>query len=191
MSKYKGLKVVIVVFIMASLLGFYFWHLSNKTAKPEGNEAVVASNAVTAVLSRNLSINYPQTPKEVVRYFSEITKCYYNETLNEESLVALANQMLFLYDDELVNYKTYTDYILDLKSDIAFYNTNGYNISSYEPSASTDVFYFTEDGYEWARLYCQYTIKSGRYYKTITEVFVLRKDENSHWRIFGWELVNE
>ena len=47
--------------------------------------------------------------------------------------------------------------------------------------------FFTEDGFEWARLWCAYTIKSGKYYKTINEVFVLRKDDKSHWRIYGWK----
>lgn len=191
MSKFKGIKVVFVVLVMAGLLIGYYYHLSNKATTGESVETVETATAVAAVLERNLSNNYPATPKEVVKYFSEITQCYYNETYSKEELIALADKMLLIYDDELVSYKSYEDYILDLKSDIAFYNQNGWTVSSYSPSASTDVFFFSEDGFDWARLYCIYTLKAGKQYKNITEVFVLRKDENSHWKIYGWDLVNE
>lgn len=191
MSKFKGIKVVFVVLVMAGLLVAYYYHLNNKATTGEDVETVQTASAVAAVLERNLKNNYPATPKEVVKFFSDITQCYYNETYSKEELIALADKMLLIYDDELISYKTYEDYILDLKSDIAIYNQNGWTVSSYAPSASTDVFYFSEDGYEWARLYCIYTIKSGREYKNITEVFVLRKDENSHWKIFGWDKVDE
>lgn len=191
MSKFKGLKVVFVVLVMAGLLVAYYYHLNNKATPGEDVETTQTATAVAAVLERNLSNNYPSTPKEVVKYFSEITQCYYNETYTNEELIQLADKMLLIYDNELVSYKTYEDYILDLKSDIAFYQQNGWTVSSYAPSASTDVFFFSEDGFDWARLYCVYTLKSGRQYKNITEVFVLRKDENSHWKIYGWEKVDE
>lgn len=191
MTKFKGLKGVIVILILAGLIVSYYYHLSNKAESGE-NEQVHKPTAIENALSRNLSINYPATPKEVVKYFSEITQCYYNETFeSDEELVALADKMLLLYDDELVSYKTHEDYILDLKNDIAFYNDKGYTISSYAPSASTDVVFFTEDGFEWARLWCMYTIKSGKYYKTLQNVFILRKDEKGHWRIYGWDVVDE
>ena len=186
MPKFKGLKGVLIVLFLAVLIVFYYYHLSNKTA-PSEEETENKITAVQELLQRNLATNYPQTPKEVVKYFGRITQCYYNEEITDEEMEALAKQMLLLYDDELVSYKTYEDYILDLKSDIAFYKTNGYIISNYVPSASTDVFFFTEDDREWARLYCIFTVKSGKNYKDINEVFVLRKDEKSHWRIFGWK----
>lgn len=192
MKKFKGLKSVLLVFFIGILLVGIFYRFSNKKVISSEEEPVPKASAVDIVLDRNMTANYPQTPKEVVKYFSEITQCYYNETFeSDEELETLADRMLELYDDELVSYKTHEDYIFDLRSDIKFYNENGYKISSYAPSASTDVFYFNEDGFEWARLYCVYTIKSGKYYKTLNEVFVLRKDENNHWKIYGWDEVNE
>lgn len=192
MKKFKGLKSVLLVFFIGILLVGIFYRFSNKKVISSEEEPVPKASAVDIVLDRNMTANYPKTPKEVVKYFSEITQCYYNETFeSDEELETLADRMLELYDDELVSYKTHEDYVFDLRSDIKFYNENGYKISSYAPSASTDVFYFNEDGFEWARLYCVYTIKSGKYYKTLNEVFVLRKDENNHWKIYGWDEVNE
>lgn len=191
--KERRLKGVIILAVAALVVIAIFFRFSNNSSKSTSEEdAPIELTAVQTVLLRNLATNYPQTPKEVIKYFAEITQCYYNETFeSDEEFESLASQMLLLYDDELVSYKTYTDYILDLKSDIAFYNQNGYKISSYAPSASTDVEYFSEDGYEWARLRCVFTLKSGKYYKPVTECFILRKDEKSHWRIYGWQQENE
>ena len=191
MKKDRGLKSVILVFFLAVLAVGLYWRLSNKSVGKSEEEVPVKVTEVQRVLSRNLKTTYPPTPKEVIKYFSEITQCFYNETFeSDEELEKLADQMLLLYDTELVNYKTHDDYMLDLKSDIAFYNANGYTISSFAPSASTDVETFEEDGFEWPRLWCMYPIKSGKYYKQINEVFILRKDEDSHWKIYGWEEVD-
>lgn len=189
MKKGNGLKTVLLVLFGGMLVVGIFYRLSNKPIITSEEENVGKPSAIEVVLQRNLTADYPKSPKEVVKYFSEITQCFYNEPFEEddENLVKLADRMLLLYDDELVASKSYEDYLWDLRSDIRFYNTNGYTISSFSPSQSTDVDYYTEDGSEWARLYCVYTIKSGKYYDHINEVFVLRKDENSHWRIYGWE----
>ena len=190
MKSVGNLKGVFVVLVLAGLIIAYSVHISNKTRGKEEDGAVKAS-VVTEILDRNLNTNYPQTPKEVIKYFSEITQCYYNEEYTDEELVALADQMLRLYDPELAGFKSHDDYIADLKDDIAEYKFNNYTISSFAPSASTDVEYFSEDGCDWARIWCVYTIKSGKNYKPIQEVFILRKDEKSHWRIFGWKLVEK
>lgn len=189
--KFKGMKGIIILFFGGLCILGIFFRMNNKKTPGSEEEKVAKVTAVDEVLQRNLVTNYPNSPKEVVKYFAEITKCYYNEDLSEDGkLEEVANQMLKLYDDELVSYKTHMDYLFDLQSDINFYKENGYTISSYAPSASTDVFYFREDGFDWARLYCAFTIKSGQYRKTINEVFVLRKDENSHWKIYGWKEDN-
>jgi len=189
-DKLKGLKGVLIVLFLAVLIVFYYMHLSNKTNNTEEETGQKVSE-IQEVLNRNLTTNYPASPKEVIKYFSEITKCYYLGTLEDNDIVKLGTKMMQIYDEDLINSKSFEAYIADLKSDIAFYNANGYYISSYSPSASTDVFYFSEDGYEWARLYCTYMIKSGQYTKSVQEVFVLRKDADSHWKIYGWEQVNE
>lgn len=187
--EFKGLKGVIILLVLVVLIVLYYFHISTKIVPKEENST--KPTKVQEVLSRNLSIDYPSTPKEVVKYFSEITKCFYNETYSDEELTSMADRMRLLYDDDLLEKNEYVTYIFDLKSDIKFYKDNGYKISSYAVSASTDVEFFSLYGKECARLWCQYTIKSGQDAKTIHEVFILRKDEKSHWRIFGWDEVDE
>lgn len=188
-TKMAGLKGIIIVAILAVLIVIYYGSLSKRNTKEE--ESPVTSSAVTDVLLRNLDTNYPSTPKEVVKYFSEATKCFYIDGISDEDIVKLADKMLKIYDDELVAAKDYDWYIGDLKQEIASNKANGYKVSSYDISASTDVEYFSEGGCECARLWCTYNVKAGKELIKVNNVFILRKDDNSHWRIFGWEQINE
>lgn len=186
MKKSNIVKIVIIGIVLAALIVAYFYYLSNKGG--ETQEEVVESTAVQAVLMRNLDKNYPPSPKEVVKYFSEISKCFYNEDYTEDDLYDLAMKIQGIYDDELIANKTEETYIKDLKSDIAEMKGMDRTISSYELSASTDVEEFTENGYSCARLYCTYNIRQGTQIVPSRVVFILRKDDNEHWKIYGWDL---
>ena len=105
--------------------------------------------------------------------------------------VVVLRTVVLRLDDELVAYKTIEDYLLDLENYVASFKSGGYKITSYSPSASTDIEYFVEQDYECARGWCQFTIKSGKFYQVQQYVFILRKDEDSHWKIFGWQIVDE
>ena len=58
-------------------------------------------------------------------------------------------------------------------------------------SASTNVDYFDEDGYEFARIYCGYSVLDNK--KSVLEgrVYLLRRDAEKHWRIYGWANAND
>lgn len=168
------------------LLAYYLINLRIEKSKPED---YVQLTAVQEVLSRNLTTNYPQTPKEVIKYYSEITKCFYNEKWTEEELYALAMKAQELYDHDLVANKTEGQYLSDLKSEIQSFKEKEYHISSYGTSSSTDVYDFTEDGYKFARLYCTYNIRVGTVMQPIEEIFLLRMDSEGHWKIYGWDLA--
>ena len=80
-SKFKldGKKGFIIVIILVVLIVGYYYYLSNRDKQPE--EEVVITEAQDLLL-RDLDRNYPPTPKEVVKYYFEITKCLYNEKLS-------------------------------------------------------------------------------------------------------------
>ncbi len=148
-------------------------------------------SAVQNVLLRNLEKNYPPSPKEVVKYYSELTKCLYNEDCSDEEIEQLAKKALQIYDDELASNQEWNRYITDLKSEIATKRSQEYAIMSYSVSPSTDVTFFTKDSYECASLYCTYNIRNGAVAGSVEELFILRKDEAGHWRIFGWDLPQD
>lgn len=188
----KVAKTVIIVVVLAAIILAYYYYLGHRTKRQEVEEAVVAT-VVQSVLMRDLEHNYPPTPKEVVKYYAEITECFYNETYSDAELVQLANKIQTLYDAELVANKTQEQYMEDLRNDISEMKGKQLTIASYEVSASTDVEEFTQDGYSCARLYCTFYLRQPGNGSRVAslERFILRKDEDGHWKIFGWELVED
>ncbi len=194
MKRFRGTKGIVILVLMMVLVIGYFYYLSNRTISSDKKvpEAGTEKNSpVATVLLRDLEINYPSTPKEVVKYYAELTKVLYNEEYTDEEFQALAEKIQQLYDPELVANKEQSEYFQDLKDEIATFHTNKWTISTYWTSSSTDVERFTEAGYEFARLYCTFTIRQNGGSGSSNEVFLLRRDENEHWKIYGWQLVRK
>ncbi|MCI5611523.1 MAG: hypothetical protein MR392_09170 [Roseburia sp.] len=179
-------KTAIIIVVLAALIGGYYFYLSNKTETPK--ETTVS--AVQDVILRDLDKSYPPTPKEVVKYYSELSKCLYNEKYSTEEFEQMADKMLALYDDELLEANPRDQYLMDLNSAISDFRKQDYSITTFTPSQSTDVEESVVKGRECAKLYCTYTIKSGASYSTSLEVFELRKDQAGHWKILGFQLAS-
>lgn len=186
-SKAVTIKGGVVILLMVVAMVGYYYYLSNKDKqiKAEKVETTVAQD----LISRNLSTNYPPTPKEVVRYYSDITRCFYNEEYTEEEFKQLVDKAYELYDKDLQVRNEYGQYLIELAKDIEYYKDNSIRIANYSVSASTDVDIFQDSGYDFARLYCTYTLVRGSRRQPVEEVYLLRKDENGHWRIYGWDLA--
>ena len=75
-------KTAIIIVVLAALIGGYYFYLSNKTETPKETKV----SAVQDVILRDLDKNYPPTPKEVVKYYSELSKCLYNENIPQRNL---------------------------------------------------------------------------------------------------------
>lgn len=189
MKRFKGMKgMILLVVLVCLVLGYYFYLSNRDVPEPEATDTEIMTMTQKA-LARNLETNYPPSPREVVKYFSEITQCFYNEEHDEEELKALGLQMRGIYDDELIANQTEEEYLDLLQKDIDEFKANNRTISAYSPSSSVDVETFSQDGYEWARLYCVYDVQQDSLLYPTTLCFILRKDENGHYKIYGWEKV--
>lgn len=193
MNKKKNPIKIIIVFILFAIFSLaVFYYLSNK----EDDEAVKSDSpammtAVQEVLNRSLETNYPPTPKEVVKYYSEITRCFYGEKYTDEELDELAIKSRKLFDRELYLNQTDSQYLQALRQDIESWKEANKVISSFSVSSSTDVNEYYYDGREWAQLYCIYSIRIGTTISPVQERYLLRKDEDGHWKILGWEVVEK
>lgn len=184
--KKNGLKGLILALIMAGLVVGYYFHLSNRDVKKEPSKTKIS--AVQDVILRDLEKNYPPSPREVVKYHAEISKCFYDGAYSEEEFELLAKHARDLYDDELKATQTEEEYMRDLKADIESFEESNTVISSYSTSASTDVDY-SADG-NLATLYCIYNVRQSRQIVASNHKYTLRRDEDGHWKILGWELDN-
>lgn len=186
----NGIKVLIIGIVLICLVAGYYYYLSNKKQEAK-EEAPAKATAVQEVLLYNFERNYPPTPKEVVKLYGQITQCFYNEEYTEEEFVQLAMQIQNLYDDELIANKTENQYIEDLRWDVNNMKEQGIVISSYATSSSTDVDFFSKNGFDFAKLYCTFTLRKGTRLGYSNEVFLLRKDSDGHWKIYGFMLADE
>lgn len=188
MDRFKGTKGTVIIIILVCLVLSYYYYLSNKTVTSKPEEEIKAS-PVQEIMLKNYSNSYPPTPKEVVKEFLQISKVLHNEELSDEEIALVGMKVTELYDEELVNNKTQEEYITDLKSEIATFRSNEYVITNYFASSSTDVVYGTVKGYQCAKLYGTFSIRAGGKAQVLQDVFLLRKDADGHWKIYGWQPV--
>lgn len=182
--KNKSIKITVIIIILVVAVVGYYAYLSGKEQDRKAEETFTV---VQNTLSRSLELDYPPTPKEVIKYYNEILKCFYNEECTEEEIEALGNKARELYDAELLANNEQELYLMNLKADIQDYKTNNRRIANAAVASSASVFTFEQDGYEFARIMCGYTIMEGEESHPSNQVYLLRKDENQQWKIYGWE----
>lgn len=183
-----GAKIFIIGFILMGIIIGFYYYLSN--IREKSNDDNVETTAVQEALLYNFERNYPPTPKEVVKLYGQMTQCFYNEEYTEEEFVQLAKQIQNLYDDELIANKTEKQYIEDLRWDVNNMKKLEMTVSSYAVGAATDVEYFNRKGFRCAKLYCSFTLRKGTQIVRSEEVFLLRRDAEGHWKIYGFKLVD-
>ncbi|MBE5884482.1 MAG: hypothetical protein E7291_08745 [Lachnospiraceae bacterium] len=178
---------VIVIFLIVVVVGYYAY-LSNRT-REQKQEATLT--VVQNTLGKSLEIDYPPTPKEVIKYYNEILLCFYNEECTEEEIELLGNQARALYDTELLANNELNIYLVNLKADIQDYKKNERRITSTSVASSASVDFFEKDGYEFARIMCGYNVMEDGVNYPSGQVYLLRRDEEKQWKIYGWEPVEE
>lgn len=190
MKRFKGTKGIICLAVICVLIVGYYYYLSNREPENVPEDEVVVTE-IQNVLLRDLKHNYPPSPKEVVKCFLEITKHIYNGKGSEEEFEALALKIQEIYDDDLIANKSPELYMQDLKSEAIIFKENDYSIVNYATSSSVDVDYFNEDGFSFARLRGTLYIRVGTEMKSLEQIFLLRQDADGHWKIYGWQEVEQ
>ncbi len=183
MLKKNTTKITIIFVCLILMVVGYFAYLSNKDQK---RKADASMTAVQSVLSRNLELDYPATPKEVIKYYNEIMKCFYNEDCEDSEIDELGMKARELYDAELLAANETGSYLINLRADIKDYREHKRKITYINLSSSINVDFFEEDGYSFARIACNYTIAQDGVNNPANLVYLLRRDEEKRWKIYGW-----
>ena len=179
-------KVAIIFLVLIVAVVAYFAYLSNKSREVEDEAAMTA---VKLVLSRDLENNYPPTVKEVMKYYADIQKCLYSQECLDEEAEQLGMKARALYDDELLAANDVTGHLLQLKAEITSFQEDSRKITAASVASSANVDTFTEDGFEFARIHCTYTVLADGQSNLVDMVYLLRRDENRRWKIYGWDLA--
>ena len=88
MRRFKGAKgiVLLLIFVLVGI-GFYYY-LSDRIEIEQETE--IDLTVVQELLLKDLDKKYPPSPKEVVKLYSELTRCFYAEEYSEEELYDMA-----------------------------------------------------------------------------------------------------
>lgn len=179
---------VMVVIAVAAVVGYFV--ISSKK-NDDNYEPEAVQTEVSKLLEKNLDSAYPVTPREVVKLYSRIMKCFYNEELETEQMEGLTDQLRRLFDAQLLAANPREEHLTELQEEIRSYAAHKRTVTSYQVEASNNVVEWTLDGQEFARLIAAYTEKEDTQYLKVYEEFVLRKDADGKWKIVGWKLANE
>lgn len=175
------------IFLLVLVVGYYAY-LSG-THRTEQQEAVMSE--VDTALSRDLDNDYPATPKEVIKYYNDLMKCFYNEECTAEELQDLGRKSLQLFDEELQENNDEDTYLIRLQGEVQNYKDSKRKITSVSLAPSTNVDYYSVDGFSFARISCGYTMTQNGKKTSTVMVYLLRRDDNRRWKIYGWETADQ
>lgn len=183
----KKSRVIIIVVVCVALLvgGYLLWMNKNGDASSEDVELTKVQQLIT----KDLSKNYPATPREVVKLYNEIITCFYSEEYTEDELEALVDLTLLLMDEELAANNPKEDYLKRVKAEILAFEVAERTIVSYTLESSNEVEFGTIGGAESAIVQTSYFIKEKNSYSKTYQDYLLRKNETGEWKILGFEKV--
>ena len=187
MKKYGRTIIVIAVLVALGLV--YYYYLANKDTGKDATDIAADTSEVSVLISKDIMANYPESPKDVVNLYARITKAYYDTSLTDEQIEALGKQARLMFDDELKNTQTDTDFYEKLKEDIGNYNSTKTRISSYVIQSAAKTKYSTFKDRQYASIALVYYLRQGDKLIDSPTKFTLRKDDDGHWKILFWELT--
>ena len=75
--------VILTIALIAAICGS-FYVVNDKSKRANQKEKVLTE--VQRITTKDLDKNYPQTPREVVKFYNRIVKCYYGMQYSDEEL---------------------------------------------------------------------------------------------------------
>ena len=177
----KKTRIVILAIVIVAAICTAFYIVNNNSKKESAKEAELTE--IQKITPRNMEKDYPATPREVIKFYNRIIKCYYGRQYSDDELEQLADQALSMFDDDLLKKNEKESYIESVKSDAAQYEEDNKSISQTDVCDSNDVKYMTDNGDDIAYVTASYFIKNGSSYTKTYQKYVLRKDDDGDWKI--------
>ncbi|MCR5651731.1 MAG: hypothetical protein K6F86_11180 [Lachnospiraceae bacterium] len=184
MKKSRTRNTILSVAAICAAIVVVYFAIANI---PKTEETVVMTETAKE-LAQNFDTSYPATPREVMKHYAQITKCFYMEDTTEEQIEELAKMMRKLFDDELLATQTDEEYLKSLKAEILQYREASKIVSSFSVSSSTDVRYSDNEYGSLATMMLTLNMRENGRINQVKEEFLLRQDGDGHWKILGWQL---
>lgn len=180
----KKARIIIIAVVCIGLIcgGYYFYSQNNVINEEELTE-------VEKIIVKDLKKDYPKTPREVVKLYNRIVKCYYGEEMDDDQLEKMVDQMMTLLDEDLLLVNPRDEYYSSVVSEIEEYQKEKKVIVSTDVCDSNDVKYVDDKKDDankidkLAYVNASYFINTDGKFANTYQQFVLRQDEDGHWKI--------
>lgn len=189
-DKWRILKTILVITLMASVILACYIKLTSKPST--GDEPVADTSEVGQILAKDMDLNYPSNPHDVVVFYSRVIKAFYDGEYNDDQLNGLAQHARAMFDTELLSYNDYDEYMERLRTEIESYKLNNKKIVEYTVQRASDIEMLTDNGIQYARVKAvYYTAEDGAKRDKVYEQYTLRQDDEGQWKILFWEVIPE
>ncbi len=162
---------------------FYFVKVRSQDNLANGQDNLTE---VQRIITKNLTENYPATPREVVKLYNRIITAYYKEDYTEEELEQMVDQELMLFDEELRKANPKDTYLVLLQADIADYTERSRYIANARVCDASEVQYVSDGDDSLAYVTASYFVREKNEYTRTYQQYVLRKDGDGNWKILGF-----
>ena len=185
MKKKIGIGIIAVLVIGIVVGTFYYVSNRDHTAV----DGAVETTEIGQLITKNLDTTYPASPRAVVNLYSRMLACMYNQEYTDEEFEQLMDQMYILMDEELKAENPIDTFYENMKTDAQSYKDKNWRISNYTIPDTDEVTYDTIDDNEFAVLTASYFVRQDTSYAKTYQDFMLRKDEDGKWKIYGYQLT--
>lgn len=186
-SKAGTAKTIGTMLILGILIIVMFQYFLSKDGTKD-DSSLMDRTELEVLLDKDYSINYPATPRDVAKAYSRMLKCMYSG-LELEDAKLLGLKMRELYDVDFLRINPMDEYNKNLEEELIIHKEKKAYMMQYEIEKSSLVQYSSNSQYQTANLKVLYTTKEKGNIVKSTERIYMRLDEENHWKIYGWELV--
>jgi hypothetical protein len=180
-----SLTIAVMSMIAIVLIGFYFYW--NYRTKPVEEASLENMTKAQKLITKDLELYYPETPREVVKLFGNMINALY-DNVSDEDLEPLALKVRELYDEEFLAANPEEAYLTNLKADLAEWKKNKRRIATNFIVKKEDEQQSVMEGVNYSINYISFTIQEeGKF--TETWKVMLRQDSKKKWKILGWQVV--
>ncbi|MBQ1689525.1 MAG: hypothetical protein II073_09645 [Lachnospiraceae bacterium] len=191
--KNKTMTYVLVMLVLVIAVGLGFWNLMEQKRGEESLQKQSNDDEIEFLLKKDFENNYPQTPREVLKFYSRINSCLYNKEMSQSEFEQLVDKMRLLFDTELLEKNEKKTQLRQLLKDRKSFKKEKKTISTYTIDINSSVVKKKKKGRYYASLRASYLVQQGNKgsYSKTNENFLLRQNDDGKWKILGWKIIEQ
>lgn len=179
----KNLRTVIIAIVCIVVIcgGFYLYSQSQNS----GTDASLTD--VEKILLKNLSTDYPKTPREVAKLYNRIVAGYHAKDTSKEQVGKLVDQMMLLFDEDFKVKVSREAYYNSVLADIQIYKQQNKEITTMNVCDTNEVRFDTDDRNDdkLAFVDIDYFVKTDGQFSNSYMTIGMRQDADGNWKIVG------